>query len=131
MQEFISITSALLILTGAIFMLIASIGMIRLPDFFIRISVLTKASTIGLGFMLVGIALYFNHMSIFLKVTFMLVFIVLTSPVSAHIISKAASHIRIPFWEKTDLQDYLKADETPDDPKTKKSSYGGRKKNST
>lgn len=105
-------------------MLIASIGIIRLPDFYIRMSVVTKASTIGLGLMMAGAGIYFNTLEALIKVLAIIVFILTTSPISAQVISKAATMIKVPFWNKTNLDDYQDAEVLPDDPTQKESSYG-------
>lgn len=120
----IEIIASIFLLSGTTFMLIASVGIIRLPDFYIRMSVVTKASTVGLALLLTGIGIYFDTLDIIIKVIAIAVFIVLSSPISSHIIVKAASFIRVPFWDKTDLSDYLKAEETPDDPKKASHKYG-------
>ncbi|MFP4092259.1 MAG: monovalent cation/H(+) antiporter subunit G [Cyclobacteriaceae bacterium] len=117
--QIVDIVSAFSIIIGTIFMLIASIGILRMPDFYIRMSTITKATSLGLGFILLGAALHFNTLEIILKAAAILVFIVITSPVSAYIIAKAAKKIRVPFWEKTDLGDYLKGEDTTDRPKKK------------
>ncbi len=113
----IEIIASVFILSGVSFMLIASIGIIRFPDFYIRMSVVTKASTIGLGLLLTGVGIYFNTLEIIIKVLAIATFIVLSSPVSSHVIAKAASLIRVPFWKQTNLDDYLEAKDTPNDPK--------------
>jgi len=121
------VVSAFMI-SGVLFMLIASIGIIKLPDFYIRTSVVTKASTIGLGLMMIGVGLYFNTPTAMFKVIAILVFILVTSPIAAHVIAKAASQIRVAFWKKTELSDYVKADGTPGNPKTVKRRYGRKSK---
>lgn len=123
----LEITVSFFILTGVLFMLIASIGIIRLPDFYIRVSVVTKASTIGLGLMMIGVGLFFNTIEAVVKVIVIVIFIILTSPIAAHVIAKAASQIKVAFWDKTDLTDYIKAKDTPDDPKINQSKYGKRR----
>lgn len=116
MNNHTEIISSVFIATGVFFMLIASIGILRLPDFYIRLSVVTKTSTIGIGLVLLGVSVYFNNLEVVLKAFGVMLFIVLTSPASAHITAKAAIFIKIPFWKKTDLKDYKKASEMPDDP---------------
>lgn len=88
------------IFIGALFMLIAGIGIIRLPDFYIRMSAITKAGTIGIGFIALGISIHFNDIPIAGKSFVIVSFILLTSPVAAHIISRAAFHQKVPFWKK-------------------------------
>lgn len=116
MNNHIEIISSVFIAAGVFFMLIASIGILRLPDFYIRLSVITKTSTIGIGLVLLGVSVYFNNLEVALKAFGVIFFIILTSPASAHITAKAATFIKIPFWEKTDLKDYKKSSEMPDDP---------------
>jgi multicomponent Na+:H+ antiporter subunit G len=119
LSQIVDIFSALCVVVGTCFMLIASIGILRMPDFYIRMSTITKATSLGLGFILLGAAIHLNTLEIILKAAAILLFIVITSPVSAYIIAKAAKGIKVPFWEKTDLGDYLEAEETPDRPRKK------------
>jgi multicomponent Na+:H+ antiporter subunit G len=107
------IISSVLILIGVVFMFIASIGLLRFPDFYIRMSAITKGATMGLGLILSGLGIYFNKPDLFLKVVLIIGFTLLTSPVAAHVISRTAVRNKIPFWAKTnlhELQDYLKKD---------------------
>ncbi|WKN31751.1 monovalent cation/H(+) antiporter subunit G [Porifericola rhodea] len=124
----INIVAAIFILSGIAFMMIAAIGIIRFPDFYIRMSVVTKASTIGLGLLLTGVGIYFNTLETIIKTISISLFIVLSSPISAHVIAKAASLVRVPFWNKTNLDDYIEAKETPDDPRYVEHNYGSSSK---
>lgn len=116
-QSVIQISSAIFILIGTAFMLVASVGILRFPDFYIRMSAITKATSLGLGFILGGTAIYFNTLEVILKASAILFFIILTSPISAHIIAKAATQIKVSFWEKTNVQEYKEAEDTPDQSK--------------
>ncbi|WPP52160.1 monovalent cation/H(+) antiporter subunit G [Catalinimonas niigatensis] len=120
LQSIIQVSSAVFILIGTGFMLVASIGILRFPDFYIRMSAITKATSLGLGFILGGAAIYFNTLEVILKAGAILFFIVLTSPISAYIIAKAASLIKVPFWEKTNLHEYEAGKDTPDGSKKSK-----------
>lgn len=91
---------------GVIFLLIAGIGIIRLPDFYIRMSAITKAGTMGVGFIVLGISIHFNDLTIAGKSFVIISFMLLTSPVAAHIISRAAYKQSVPFW-KNNLFDQL------------------------
>ena len=113
------IASALSVLTGTGFMLIAAIGIIRMPDFYIRMSTITKATSLGIGFILLGATIHLNSLEIILKAAAIVTFIVITSPVSAYIIAKAAKKIRVPFWDKTDVGEYLDSEEAPYNPQKK------------
>lgn len=94
------ILSYISIFLGVVFLLIAGIGIIRLPDFYIRMSAITKAGTMGVGFIVLGISIHFNDLTIAGKSFVIVSFMLLTSPVAAHIISRAAYRQDVPFWKK-------------------------------
>lgn len=84
---------------GALFILMAAIGMLRMPDFYGRLSVTTKATTLGIGLALVATAVYFDLSSITSKVVAIIFFLFITAPVAAHMIGRAAYFIGIQLWE--------------------------------
>jgi multicomponent Na+:H+ antiporter subunit G len=106
MQLLVEIISSFLILSGVIFIVISGIGLLRLPDFYIRISVVTKAITLGITLILIGIGVYFNDLVIASKIIAIISFMMITSPVSAHIIARAAAKNKVPFWQKTILKEF-------------------------
>ena len=111
--------ATLFVLIGTFFMVVSAIGILRLPDFYIRMSAITKAGTLGIGFIVFGIGLHFNEMLIFIKTISIIIFILLTSPVAAHVIGQAATKSGIRFWGKTDLSEfegYLKKNREPSEP---------------
>jgi len=85
------------ILLGAGFALIGSIGLVRLPDFFSRLHGPTKSTTLGVGSMLIASSLYFSTRSGDPSLHELLValFLFMTAPVSAHLLAKAALHLRL------------------------------------
>ena len=89
MLEFIG--SALLLI-GAAFALIGSIGLVRLPDVFMRLHAPTKATTLGVGGVLVGsiVLLAGETGSLAIKELLITVFLFITAPVSAHLMARAA-----------------------------------------
>lgn len=105
MQLFIEIICSIFILIGVLFMLIAAIGMVRLPDFYVRNSASAKATTMGLGFILVGIGIYRNDLQVMLEIAAILFFILLISPLAAHVISRSAIKTKVPFLKNTDLRE--------------------------
>lgn len=84
-----------LILIGACFTLLGSIGLARLPDFFMRVHGPTKTTTLGVGAMVVASAIYFSVTGdgISLREIVATVFLFITAPVSAHLLTKAALHV--------------------------------------
>lgn len=87
---------AALLLIGAGFALVGSIGLARLPDFFMRLHGPTKATTLGVGSMVLASALYFSLSGdgLSLRELACVPFLLLTAPVSAQVLAKAALHLR-------------------------------------
>ena len=96
------ILSALIVI-GAFFTLVGSIGLYKLPDFFMRLHGPTKATTLGVGAILIASVLYFTFMinDISLHEVLITVFLFITAPISAHLMAKAALHIRLKRVEHT------------------------------
>jgi len=92
---------------GALFILIAAIGLVRMPDFYLRLSVTTKAATLGIGLMLCGAAIYFNEISVTSRVFAIILFLFLTAPVAAHMIGRSSYFIGTKLW-KNSVIDELK-----------------------
>lgn len=90
-----------LLLAGALFMLLAAAGIVRLPDFFMRVQAMTKASTMGIGLTFVGVATYFGDVGTVVRALLVVAFIYLTAPVSAHVIARAAHRQGVPLWGGT------------------------------
>lgn len=86
---------------GALFILLAAIGFVRMPDFFLRVSVTTKAATLGIGLILGAAALYFSEVSVVSRVFAIILFLLLTAPVAAHMIGRTAYFIGTKLWEET------------------------------
>ena len=84
--------TALLILVGATFALIGSIGLARLPDFFTRLHGPTKATTLGVGSIVVAALVHSSARSgtLSLREIAVSLFLFITAPVSAHLLAKAA-----------------------------------------
>ena len=97
-----------LLFLGAGLMFLAGIGILRMPDLFLRMSSTAKAGTLGAGMILIGAAVYFNEFGIFTRVFAIISFLLLTAPIAAHMIGRAAYFDGVPLWEGT-IQDDLKS----------------------
>ncbi|MDT8364733.1 MAG: Na+/H+ antiporter subunit G [Nitrosomonas sp.] len=88
---------SLLIIIGAVFAFIGSLGLARLRDFYTRLHGPTKATTLGVGSLLIASALYFSliEQSISLHEVLVALFLFMTAPVSAHMLAKAALHLEL------------------------------------
>ncbi|MCD8480082.1 MAG: monovalent cation/H(+) antiporter subunit G [Candidatus Cloacimonetes bacterium] len=90
---------ALCALLGALFLLLASIGINRMPDTYTRMLSASKASTLGTIFFLLGIGIRFPGW--WLKLFFLFITVLLTAPLSAHVISRTAYFLGIPLTDQT------------------------------
>jgi multicomponent Na+:H+ antiporter subunit G len=90
---------------GALFILLAAVGLLRMPDYYLRVSVTTKAATLGIGLVLVAASLYFNEFSITSRAVAIIVFMFLTAPVGAHMISRASYINDTPMWDGSVVDD--------------------------
>jgi len=94
---------SVLLLIGAGFALVGSLGLAALPDFYTRLHGPTKASTLGVGSMLVGSILWFSSRDagVSLHELLILLFLFITAPISAHMLAKAALHLQLPRDKRT------------------------------
>ncbi len=90
---------------GALAILIAAIGIVRMPDFYLRLSVTVKAATLGIGLLLASTALYFPNSSVITSALAIVFFLFLTAPVAAHMIGRSAYFTGIRLWEGSVLDD--------------------------
>ncbi len=86
----IEIIAILSITIGLVFFITGSIGLIRLPDLFSRLHALTKADNVGLGFIVLGTCLIEDGVTNIIKILLIWVFILASSAVSAHLVSRHA-----------------------------------------
>lgn len=97
----IDIITGVLWMIGSIFALLSAIGVLRMPDVFTRMQASTKASTLGLGCLLLGAALQFGNPSSVIRLLAIGAFLFLTTPVSAHVIARASYRAGVPLWSGT------------------------------
>jgi len=95
------IIAALLLLSGAVISLIAAIGVARLPDAFLRMHAATKAGVVGAGLMLIGVAVAFDTGEAWFRVTLIVLFLLVTVPISSHALGRAAYVGGAPMWSGT------------------------------
>ena len=93
--------AGILMLAGALFAMLAAVGVLRLPDVFTRMQSSTKASTLGIGCLLVGLVVLHPTTAFVIRAGSIAAFIMLTAPVSAHVIARAAARTGAPLWSGT------------------------------
>ncbi|WP_298629297.1 monovalent cation/H(+) antiporter subunit G [uncultured Thermus sp.] len=100
-----SLLADLLLLTGTLVFLAAALGLLRFPDFYIRMSAATKAATLGLGLILLGVAVDFGEGLVAFKAVLLVVFLFSTAPIGAHFLGRAAYRLGVPLWQGTHLDE--------------------------
>lgn len=80
----------LFLLLGGFFCLIAAIGVLRLPDVLTRMHASTKAGVLGSSLIIIGAAIYLQSTEITARVVATILFLMLTSPIGAHMIGRAS-----------------------------------------
>lgn len=99
------VVSGALVLIGALFALVASVGILRMPDLYTRMSATTKVATLGVGSTLLAVAIYFGELGIAARALAAIAFVFLTSPVAAHMIGRASYFIGVPLCRETALDE--------------------------
>jgi multicomponent K+:H+ antiporter subunit G len=90
------------LLLGGSFVLIGSIGLARMPDFFLRLHGPTKATTLGMGGILIGSIFFFSLTGgVSVHELLITIFLLITAPISAHMLIKAALHHKLKAIAKT------------------------------
>lgn len=95
----IDVVIGLLALLGGFFALAAGIGILRLPDVLIRMHASTKAGTLGCGLVLAAAGVFFADMAVTTQVVLIFLFILLTAPIAAHMIGRAALRLNVPLFK--------------------------------
>lgn len=95
--------TAFFLIAGGIFTLLGAIGLARLPDFYMRLHGPAKASTLGVGGVLISSMIYFSTKSgeASLHELLITLFLFITAPISAHMVAKVALHMRLPYSDQT------------------------------
>lgn len=98
------VTVALMVV-GGVLMLLAAIGVVRMPDLYSRMQSATKASTLGVGCTMLAVAVDFADLAIVTRVLLIVAFVFLTAPISAQMIGRTAYYVGVPLWKGTTLDE--------------------------
>lgn len=107
-MEILQIIGAFIVILGSLVLLVAAIGMHRMPDAYNRIQVGTKASTLSIALVMIGFM--FIEPKWFGKLFTIMLFVMLTNPISSYILMRASHKKGEPLSSKTVI-DKLKEDE--------------------
>ena len=105
----IEIIVSVLIVCASVFMMLAAIGIVKFPDLPTRMHATTKSAVLAICLIMVAVALYFAQTEITARVIAIIAFVLITAPVAAHAIGRAAYFAGVPLWPgtiKDELKDY-------------------------
>lgn len=90
---------AALVVLGGFFCFVAGLGVLRLPDVLMRMHASTKAGTLGSGLILAAAAIHFADLATVARVVAAILFLLITAPVAAHMLGRAAFRIGVPLYQ--------------------------------
>lgn len=110
MNFWIELVVSIFLVVGALFVFIGSLGLAKLPDFYTRLHAPTKATTLGMGCLLIASAILMTYQQGYLSLHELLItlFLLITAPVTAHMLAKTAMHHKLQITEKTEDKELSK-----------------------
>lgn len=93
--------TACLVCLGAIFGLLAAVGIVRMPDLYTRMQSATKAGTLGVACVVLAAAVHFGTSEVAVKVAMITLFLFATAPIASHLVALAAYRAGVPLWDQT------------------------------
>jgi multicomponent Na+:H+ antiporter subunit G len=97
--------ATLAVVLGTALGLLSAIGIVRMSDVYIRLQVASKASSLGIALLMLGVAAHFDTLSVTVRALMVVVFLFLTAPVAAHVIGRAAYLTGVPVSDATKVDE--------------------------
>ncbi|OUR67556.1 Na+/H+ antiporter subunit G [Marinomonas sp. 42_23_T18] len=109
MNFYVEVIASVTLIFGGVFLLIGSIGLARLPDVYMRLHAPTKATTLGIAGVLIASCIIQSYRQETLSISELLItlFLIITAPIAANMIAKAALHHDIKPIDKTQGQEFI------------------------
>jgi multicomponent K+:H+ antiporter subunit G len=103
---------SILLLIGGSFVLVGSIGLVKMPDFFMRLHGPTKATTLGMASLLIAAIIFFSTTQKGFSVNEILItlFLLLTAPISGYMMIKSAIHHKLESIDRTKGKEHIEDD---------------------
>jgi multicomponent Na+:H+ antiporter subunit G len=100
----IEIITGSLIILGGFFAVIGAIGLVRLPDVLLRMHASTKIGTLACGMIMVCCAVVFGTSDIIIRAIAVVLFLLLTAPIGAHMIGRSVVSTGVPLWKNDGIE---------------------------
>jgi multicomponent Na+:H+ antiporter subunit G len=103
--DLVQIVAAILLVAGSLFAAVAGLGVLRLPDLYTRMHAASKAGAVGAGLILLGVAFVALDYAVVLRSALGILFLLLTTPVSAHLLARSALRTGVETAAATNIND--------------------------
>ncbi len=100
------ILTCVFLLLGSVLSIIAAAGVLRMPDVFIRMHAATKVGTVGVSSIVIGVMIHFGTITVTSRGVLVIAFFLLTAPVAAHMIARAAYRSGVSLWLLTRIDEW-------------------------
>lgn len=110
MDFLIELVVSIFLVVGGLFVFVGSLGLAKLPDFYTRLHAPTKATTLGMGCLLAASVIVVTQQNGYLSLHELLItlFLLITAPVTAHMLAKTAMHHKMQVTDNTSGKEVLK-----------------------
>jgi len=99
------LVATLAVVLGTTLGVLSAVGILRMPDVYIRLQVASKASSLGIALLMLGVAAHFDELSVTVRALLVVAFLFLTAPVAAHVIGRAAYLTGVPLAASTEVDE--------------------------
>lgn len=100
------ILTCIFLLLGGTLSVVAAVGVLRMPDIFIRMHAATKVGTVGVSSIAIGVMIHFGSLTVTSRGLLVIAFFLLTAPVAAHMIARAAYRSGVSLWLLTRIDEW-------------------------
>ncbi|MFQ5442461.1 MAG: monovalent cation/H(+) antiporter subunit G [Thermodesulfobacteriota bacterium] len=99
-MEIRTLIAGIFIFAGCFFVVVASIGIIRFPDFFSRMHPTGKTDTLGQAMIFIGLMIYEGFSFVSVKIVIIIIFLLVANPTATHALANAAYAVGLKPWQK-------------------------------
>jgi multicomponent Na+:H+ antiporter subunit G len=104
------------LLLGGLLSAVAAVGVLRMPDLFLRMHAATKVGTVGVSSIVIGVMIHFGSITVISRGVLVIAFFLLTAPVAAHMIARSAYRSGVSLWMLTRIDEWkARGSNDPDD----------------
>ena len=111
------ILTCVFLLLGSMLAIVAAVGVLRMPDLFLRMHAATKVGTVSISAITIGLMIHFGSITVTSRGLLIIAFFLLTAPVAAHMIARSAYRSGVSLWMLTRIDEWKTHGEKEQDDK--------------